>query len=194
MQEAFIGRERELNELLLLTKKNTSNLVVLRGRRRIGKSRLAEQLGRKFTQFLSFSGLATNPNTSAKDQLIEFSQQLSQELSSPYIEYSDWSQAFWALSQQAQQGNVLVLLDEISWMGAKDPTFLSKLKITWDKHFKKNPKLMMILCGSTSAWIEKNILASTNLLGRVSKTLDIDELPVKAKLKLPVSSKVEISG
>ena len=54
-----------------------------------------------------------------------------------------------------------ILFDEISWMGSKDPHFLGKLKNAWDQHFKKNPNLILILCGSASSWIEKNILSST---------------------------------
>lgn len=65
-------------------------------------------------------------------------------------------------------------------MGSLDPAFLGKLKNAWDKHFKKNPKLMLILCGSTSSWIEENILSSTGFLGRVSFTLTVEELPLKS--------------
>ena len=37
---AFIGRKEELKQLNMLFKKNTASLVVVKGRRRIGKSRL----------------------------------------------------------------------------------------------------------------------------------------------------------
>ena len=36
----FVGRQYELEKLNLLTRKKTASLVVLKGRRRIGKSRL----------------------------------------------------------------------------------------------------------------------------------------------------------
>jgi len=38
------------------------------------------------------------------------------------------------LSSQFKDGDV-ILLDEISWMGDKDPTFIPKLKEWWDKQF-----------------------------------------------------------
>lgn len=59
-------------------------------------------------------------------------------------------------------------------MGFKDPNFLGNLKTAWDIYFKKNPKLVLILCGS--AWIEKNILSSSGFLGRISYTLTLEEL------------------
>src|SRR5262249_37677597 len=48
----------------------------------------------------------------------------------------------------------------------------------WDIYFKKNPELILILCGSISAWIEKNILSSTGFLGRISYRLTLEELPL----------------
>jgi hypothetical protein len=46
----------------------------------------------------------------------------------PLPRADDWEDLFWHLSQQAQKGNIVLVLDEISWMGSKDPTFLGKLK------------------------------------------------------------------
>ena len=85
---------------------------------------------------------------------------------------------FWSLSEFCNQGPVLIVLDEISWMGAKDPTFLGKLKTMWDQHFSKNPKLILIISGSQSTWIERNILSSTGFIERISLTIDLKELPL----------------
>lgn len=63
-------------------------------------------------------------------------------------------------------------------MGSKDPDFLGKLKNAWDLYFKKNPKLILIICGSASAWIDKNILSNTAFMGRISSTMTLDELPL----------------
>lgn len=61
-------------------------------------------------------------------------------------------------------------------MGSKDPVFLGKLKIIWEQHFQKNPNLILILCGSLSSWIEKNIISSTGFFGRISLKLNLKEL------------------
>jgi len=50
----FYGRERELGILKELLDSNVARLVVLQGRRRIGKSRLAEQFRNFFEQHLTF--------------------------------------------------------------------------------------------------------------------------------------------
>ena len=50
----FIGRQEELKKLLDLTKKKSASFVVVRGRRRIGKSRLIEELSKYFDKFYAF--------------------------------------------------------------------------------------------------------------------------------------------
>lgn len=42
LKNQFIGRRKELKKLNLLLKKTTASLVVVKGRRRIGKSRLIQ--------------------------------------------------------------------------------------------------------------------------------------------------------
>jgi uncharacterized protein len=173
----FIGRGKELSLLKRFLRKNTASLLVVRGRRRIGKSRLIEEFARPF-KFYTFSGIAPTSKTTAQSQRDEFASQLAKQ-GLPRIQANDWNDLFWLLADKVKKNRTIILLDEISWMGSKDPDFLGKLKNVWDLHFKKNPKLILILCGSASSWIEKNILSSTGFVGRISFTLTLDELPLK---------------
>ena len=115
--------------------------MVINGRRRIGKSRLVEEFGRDFTHFYRFSGLPPDQHTTAAHQLQEFSRQLSRAFNTANARYDDWSDALWAVAERVQQGKVLLLFDEISWMGSHDPTFLGKIKNVWDTQLKNNSKL-----------------------------------------------------
>ncbi len=171
----FAGREFELKSLRSLVKKKVSSLVVIRGRRRIGKSRLIEEFAKKY-RFLRFSGLPPTESTTAESQRAEFAKQMSEELGAPMLDASDWSNLFSFLARETSKGRIVILFDEISWMGNKDADFLGKLKNTWDILFKKNPELILILCSSVSVWIDENILKSTGFVGRISLTLDLDEL------------------
>lgn len=172
----FIGRQKELSILHHLFKKNTASFVVVRGRRRIGKSRLIEEFATPF-QFYHFSGVVPTAKTTAQSQRNEFSSQLASQ-GFPLVSAADWNDLFQLLFDKVQQGHVIILLDEISWMGSCDPDFLGKLKNAWDLYFKKNNQLMLLLCGSASSWIEKNILHSTGFVGRISMVLTIEELPL----------------
>ncbi len=175
----FIGRWEELEILGSLIKKKTASLVVIKGRRRIGKSRLIEEFSKRyaFDIFYNFSGVAPTKKTTAQSQRDEFSSQLGNQ-GFPKIKAEDWNDLFWLLADKVKQKRVLILFDEISWMGSKDPNFLGKLKNVWDLYFKKNDKLILILCGSISAWIEKNILSSTGFVGRISLNMTLKELPL----------------
>ncbi len=177
-RERFIGRDNELSRLKKFLSKKTASMIVVRGRRRIGKSRLIEELA-KGTTFYSFAGLAPTKETTAQSQRDVFAAQLSAQTNLPEIKADDWSKLFQLLHEKTKQGRIVLLFDEISWMGAKDPDFLGKIKHAWDQSFKKNPNLVFVICGSASAWIEKNILSNTGFLGRISFTLTLEELNLK---------------
>ncbi len=173
----FIGRKKELHQLNLLLNKKSASLVTVTGRRRIGKSRLIEEFGMSHKIYI-FSGMLPNEKTTLQSQLNEFGWQLGKALGQPAFKDNDWNDLFLRLAKQTRKGRVIILLDEISWMGSLDPDFLGKLKNAWDLEFKKNPKLILVLCGSVSAWIEKNILSSSGFLGRISLSLKLEELPL----------------
>lgn len=173
----FVGRKNELASLHGLTHKKTSSLVVIRGRRRIGKSRLVKQFAEK-CRFLIFAGLPPTKKTTAQMQRDLFAEQLANVLKLPKLKATDWSDLFSFLARETRKGPVIILFDEISWMGSKDENFLGKLKNSWDNEFKENPELVLILCGSVSAWIEENILQSTGFMGRLSLVLDLEELSI----------------
>lgn len=173
----FIGRKKELAALNDLLAKKIASLVVIKGRRRIGKSRLIQEFA-KNKKFFIFSGIPPLQQTTAQSQRNEFTKQLSAQTSCPEVQVDDWNKNFLLLNKevQSQKSSIIVLLDEISWMGSKDPDFLGKLKNAWDNYFKKNPKLILILCGSVSSWIQKNIINSTGFFGRIALKCTLEEL------------------
>jgi hypothetical protein len=129
----FIGRKKELESLKGLLRKKSSSLVVIRGRRRIGKSRLAEEFASSFSKAYILSGIPPEPGVTAEAQRTEFLRQL-REYRLPIYRSDDWGNLFYDLVQECKKERVLVVLDEITWMGSQDPTFLPKLKTPWDRY------------------------------------------------------------
>lgn len=173
----FIGREAELEKLHDLFKKKTASLITIKGRRRIGKTRLIEEFARG-EPFLRFTGLASAEGVTSQSQRDEFARLLAEQTNLPEIKTDDWAKLFSLLAEKVKTGRQIILFDEITWMANDDATFLSKLKNAWEIHYQKNPRLILILCGSISAWIEKNILSSTGYFGRISKKITLRELPL----------------
>lgn len=179
----FIGRKQELELLKETSKQKTASLIVIKGRRRIGKSRLLEEYAKSFQNAYTFSGLPPTEGTTTQSQMQEFVRQFIRQLKTTPEKQTDWGDLFWELSKKTVKGKTLIILDEISWMGSLDPDFLGKLKNAWDLYFKKNNQLVLALCGSVSSWIEKNILSSTGFLGRESLNLTLEELPLNDCIK-----------
>lgn len=176
----FFGRQTELARLRELAGKRSASLVVIKGRRRIGKSRLTDEFARQLPRYTSlhFQGLPPTAKQTAEQEREDFAQQFARQLHIPSPRADDWNTLLWALADRTRKGRHLIILDEINWMGMQDPTFLGKLKNAWDLHFTQNPNLILILSGSLSSWIERNILHHTGFLGRVSLDLTLGELPL----------------
>lgn len=176
MKSGFIGRDSEIQELSDFLRVKKSSLLICRGRRRIGKSTLIQQLGGKANHFIEIQGLPPRENITVKDQLGSFSQQFSRQTDFPALKLENWEQAFSLLNKAIQNTNTVVFLDEISWMAQGDKDFAGKLKIAWDTELKHHNKLILVLCGSVSSWLEENILNNTGFAGRVSLDLKLEEL------------------
>ena len=165
----FVGRETEQAEFRQLFRKKTASLVVCEGRRRIGKSTFVRECAREADHFLSFEGLPPRPNIGRKEQLDIFTQRLSDQTKAPKVALKNWPQAFQLLaSLLPATGRTVLLLDEISWMAVGEPDFAGHLKVAWDNLFSRRDRLVLVLCGSVTSWIQENILNQTGFVGRCS--------------------------
>lgn len=176
---SFIGRTKELELLREQVTKKEATMVALLGRRRIGKSTLIKHCAtlNKMALF-EFQGLAPRPGLTNQDQLKHFARSLAPHLGAKSLEFADWSQALGMLSQLPLSRRTIVLLDEISWLGGKDSNFAGKLKEQWDIKLSQNKNIVLIICGSVSSWIQKNILTGTGFAGRVSLEINLGELSI----------------
>lgn len=182
-RKIFVGRAKELKQLEALSDLGHSSLVVINGRRRVGKSRLIREFA-KDRIFLSFAGLAPADAVTGQDQRNAFANQLAAYFHMPPFSFSDWLDGFAHLSRYLTEQPTLILLDEISWMGSGDPTFLPKLKLWWDQISEERSHLTLVLCGSVSTWIEENIIKSTAFFGRVSLHLTLEPLTLAESAQL----------
>ena len=177
----FVGREEQLEQLKALWRKPVASLVTCRGRRRIGKSTLIEEFARRNrVRFIKLEGIEPQPGVTNETQLNAFAQQLAEQTGCEDTRLENWFKAFARLAKVLNpREKTVLLIDEISWMGKFDVTFPGELKYAWDNRFSKNPKLIMVLCGSVSSWIDKKILKSKGFVGRPSLNLLIPELSMR---------------
>lgn len=171
----FIGREQELSFLENKYNEKNSQLIVLYGRRRVGKT---ETL-REFCKGKPHIFFSCTQSTD-KIQLQKFSQQILRENipARQYIsEFAEWEQAFTAISE-LPYGNrkKLIVIDEFPYMCKGNKSIPSILQNLWDSKLKDS-NVMIILCGSAMSFIEKELLSEKNpLYGRATGIYKMKEM------------------
>ena len=163
----FIGRKQELQ--FLEDKYNTpgGQLVVLYGRRRVGKTEtLREFCKGKPHIFYSCREVAD------RLQLRSFSEKLLRENipAANYInEFADWESALKSiLDLPYGDSKKLLIIDEFPYMCKGNTAIPSILQTLWDE-LLKDSDVMIVLCGSAMSFIEKELLAEKNpLYGRAT--------------------------
>lgn len=171
----FIGRETELKFLQNKYTENKGQLIVLYGRRRVGKTEtLREFCKDKPHVFFSCT------QTTDRVQLNKFSARMLKENipAGQYIsEFADWEKAFYSiLDLPYGEKKKLIIIDEFPYMCKGNASIPSILQNLWDTEFK-DKNVMIILCGSSMGFIEKEILSEKNpLYGRATGIYKMKEM------------------
>ena len=172
----FIGREQELQFFNDKYNSPGGQLVVLYGRRRIGKTETLY----KFCEGKPHVFYSCRELSDAK-QLTAFSERIL-KADSPAARYintfQDWKAAFKGILELPTDGaRKLLVIDEFPYMCKGNPSIPSILQILWDEQLK-NQDVMIVLCGSAMSFIEKKILSEKNpLYGRTTGIYKMNELP-----------------
>ncbi len=174
----FIGRTRELQQIQEEWSEKRASLLILYGRRRVGKTRL-------LTRWMESSGMRSlywvaNP-TSSSDQLRSFSQALYNFAGAGTVSedftFSTWENAFLQMERMAQGDRVAIAMDEFTYLMESEPGVSGILQNSWDHHLKKS-NLLLILSGSHIGMMERGLLSyQAPLYGRATSLLKLQPLP-----------------
>ena len=171
----FIGREAELKFLQDRYDDEKAQLIVLYGRRRVGKTETLREFCRQKPHVFFSCTQSTD-----KVQLAKFSKQMLREdiPARQYIsEFSDWEKAFRAiLDLPYGDKKKLLVIDEFPYMCRGNKSIPSILQNLWDAELKDR-NVMIILCGSAMSFIERELLAEKNpLYGRATGIYKMKEM------------------
>lgn len=173
----FRGRVEELKLLDDLWNNANATLLILYGRRRVGKTRLLiHWLGKHPDRGIYW---VAEPS-SALHQLRSFSQAIY-NFSHPTtpapqdFTYASWDQAFAEVARLAQTERLALFIDEITYLIDVDPTIVGKLQKLWD-HVLKPTQIKLALAGSQRGVIEKMFAPQEPLYGRANALLDLPPL------------------
>jgi uncharacterized protein len=179
MKSEFVGRITELQLLDDLWDRDRAALLILYGRRRVGKTRL-------LTYWLQRSGQRAlywvAVPSSALDQLRSFSQAIynfahPQLPAPPDFTFASWEQAWHQVAVIAQEERFAFFVDEFTYLLEIDPSIAGRLQNLWD-HVLSKSNLMLVLCGSHLGMMQRHMLAyQAPLYGRATAQLRLQPLP-----------------
>ncbi|MBF0107263.1 MAG: AAA family ATPase [Deltaproteobacteria bacterium] len=173
---AFFGRQHELKSLHEDFLKNQSSLVVIHGRRRVGKTRLLKEFSH-LKPLLWFEGLEKG---GPREQLLHFLVQFKDQTKIPLpagLSLDGWRQAFDCLTDALTfQKKTIIVFDEFPWMINQDEKAVALFKYYWDNKWSQHKNLMMVLCGSINTFMVKKVVRSSALYGRIHREICLEPL------------------
>lgn len=148
----MIGRQKEAEDLQRAFNSDYSEFVAVYGRRRIGKTFLVrESFDYKFT--FQHSGVKLGGSLV---QLARFRKSVTSQGYVECPELTDWFAAFDALRvviDRSSEKKKVVFLDEMPWLGRKNPEFVTALEDFWNGWASARKDVLLIACGSATSWI-----------------------------------------
>ena len=155
MSSKFVDREEELGYLESLYRRNKAQLIVIYGRRRIGKTALVKRFmeNKKGVYFYAMK----QPLELELERLAETVSRVLGRYVKPNFE-----SVFAALSEA---GKIVVIIDEFTYWIEEDPRVLSILQRIWDEYLSKS-SVFLILVASTVTLVEKSFSYGSGLYGR----------------------------
>ena len=188
MQAKFVDREVELRELQALWDSESPGLLVVHGRRRVGKTRLLLQWlqGKPHIYYMALMA-------SHEVNLARLAQQIERQLglegfSKPT--YPSLDTLLEAFKNLVGKRRLALVLDEFTYWVRSEPKVLSELQLFVD-HVLPQTNILLIICGSIVGLMHREILGGGSpLYGRRIASLHVKPLkPWHLKEFLPRYSK-----
>ena len=173
----FIDREAEMKTLEQEYKREGSSLVILYGRRRVGKTTLiSEFIKNKNALFFLASEESEVQNRNA------FKEKAAAFIKSDLLmdaSVSSWDTIFKAIMDTSFDTKPVIVIDEFQYIGKSNPAFPSVFQRIWEE-ILKNKSVMVILCGSLISMMESQTLNyDSPLYGRRTAQIKLKQIPFR---------------
>ncbi|MCK5375135.1 MAG: ATP-binding protein, partial [Alphaproteobacteria bacterium] len=158
MKYPFVDRHKELTFLEAKYSSGSSELIIIYGRRRAGKTELIKQsLIRNDRKSLYFLG-----EIQKEGQLAAlYSRVAGLTLDDDFLKnnpLNSWHSLFDYLTKLIEKGDMVLIFDELPYIYRGTPGFISILQFYWDEKWK-DMNLKLILCGSSVSMMQKIALS-----------------------------------
>lgn len=155
--ERLVGRRKEYQELEWAMQSDRSEFVILKGRRRIGKTFLIRSF---FNDTYTFHFVGAHKQSKAT-QLSNFREALIRYSCSEDIpELSDWHSAFTELSrylERSKDKRKVLFFDELPWADTHGSDLVDELEYFWANWVQNRDDIVFIACGSATSWMKEKM-------------------------------------
>lgn len=156
-KELIIGREKEKQQLQNCFESREAQLVIIYGRRRVGKTFLVNQT---FEDKFDFR-LVGDFNLKKDEQLFNFHYELKNRSKTDIPVPKSWREAFFQLRDYIEtlgkDEKHVVFFDEMPWLDNHKSGFLVAFEYFWNSYGASKNNLMFIVCGSATSWLVEKI-------------------------------------
>ena len=171
----FVDREQEMATLQREYDRDGSGLVVLYGRRRVGKTTLISEFikNKKALFFLASEESESQNRLAFQEKAADF---LNSDLLKN-VEVKSWDVLFRAIMDTHFDSKPVIVLDEFQYLGRSNPAFPSVFQRIWEE-ILKDRQVMVILCGSLISMMQSQTLAyDSPLYGRRTAQIRLKQIP-----------------
>ncbi len=171
----FVDRELEMETLQNEYERDGSALVVLYGRRRVGKTTLISEFikDKKALFFLASEESEAQNRNAFKEKVADF---IDSDLLRS-AEIKSWDVLFKSIMDTPFDSKPVIVLDEFQYLGKANPAFPSIFQRIWEE-ILKDRSVMVILCGSLISMMESQTLAyGSPLYGRRTAQIRLKQIP-----------------
>ncbi len=180
MNQLFVDRDVELKFLEEKYLSEGSQLLIIYGRRRIGKTSLLLKFveNKPYIYFLC-------EKTSIRMNLLKMARRMAEYLgrdSFSRIMFTDWEDLFREFFEwKTDLNKVVIIIDEFPYLIEIDRGIVSIFQKIWDEIICRRNDVMLILCGSSIGMMERKVLGYRSpLYSRRTGQWKIGELNIKS--------------
>ena len=184
MENRLIGREKEIQVLNEISSSDKAEMLVVYGRRRIGKTYLIKEYykSKDKTFLLTLTGIANNDT---RAQIRAASNVLKDTCDIKINSNDKWDQVFneiknFHFREKDMYNHFVIFIDEMPWIATAKSGFIGALGSIWNTYFQDFKNVTFILCGSAAAWMLKNVVSNkSEFHGRITRKIILNPFTLK---------------
>lgn len=180
MKNILISRDKECDEIKRCLTSDRSELVIVGGRRRIGKTYLIDTY---FNRKYDFTFVGEH-HTPTKVQISNFMRAIEKQSGKKQPTANSWYEAFNALEDYLEtlpaRRKKVIFIDEMPWIDNLRSTFVNALENFWNGWANRRTDIVLIATGSATSWMADKIQANKGgLHARITCKLHLSPFTLK---------------